>query len=200
MEAAYLQAAFPKRRKVLGQVLEPLSLGHVHLLQHRGNSFSPFFEGSAEPLALRPFDLIEAAFICVHTYPEALEALASPWLAWKIWLWGKLCRRIDIAAECASMREYISEQSQFPKFWRKQSDSSVPGAPLLQIIRLTHLQHLHCSHADCMTKPFGLAQWDYCAYWEMKGSIDLVNGSDLALIEAARLMQEEAVESVGNPS
>lgn len=181
MAAAYYTAAEPKRRRILGQVLEPFTIGHAHLLAARGNPFCPI---TGVPAAQDLCSLIDAVFICAHDYAGAKRALRSPWLNWKLKKWGERCRGFDFLIERELFRRHLADVTTPPEVW--SSAGRELGSPTLVLL----WQHLRwtrdLSEAETMDYPFGKALWDYLAFHETRGNLQICNATEREMMERMR--------------
>ena len=93
--------------------MRPLSLGHVLILRHLGNSFVTECPQVA--------DLPVAAFVCAHGWRENVRKLRKPGTVAKLFrLWGFLTRRVDKAAEAKALHAHIAEAMELPEMKRER--------------------------------------------------------------------------------
>jgi hypothetical protein len=184
VEANYPCQAEPRPRRVLKQSLEVFSIGHAHLLASLKNPFAPH---AWDPEAQKLPQLIEAVFICSHTYSQAKAALRSPWHGLKMWIWAKAMGRFDPFLEREILRDHILEACATPEIW--QMKGRVLGSPTLLLL----WQHLRWGRGleeeATMEYGFGKAMWDYFAHHEKSGGIQIVNETEAAGMRMLREMQ-----------
>jgi hypothetical protein len=186
MEAAYYQAAEPRRRRILGQTLEPFSLGHAHLLAAGRNPFCPF---TGDPSLQDDQALIDAVFICAHHYEGAKKALHSRWLFRRLKLWGRSCRHLDFDIERQLFQRYLAEASTLPRIWTGAGRQL--GAPTLLLLR-QHLRWTRQLAPDVvMNTPVGEAIWDYLAFHEQHGRLQIWTAEDYELWNLQKELEAE---------
>ena len=178
---SYSAAIAPPAVYVLGKRLEPLSLGHAHLLDLVE---SPFIRGGSPGAG----DLVLAVEICRVPWQESRRMLQLPGLDRRIEKLGKaLCRR-RVGYEADDVSEfvtYMTEAANGPGFWVKQQETKAGGSPWLQSIKTT-LMRAGRTYAEAMDTPLREALWDFAAYWEQEGALDIQSDAERAMIEAAK--------------
>lgn len=215
MEADYLAQCLPEPVVILGQRLEPLSLGHVKLLRRIGNAYTeclhPFLRPVGNPTLQ---DLAFAIFICAQPYAEALCSIEngvkrpgwrgfikSHWTVLEFithWLLRvkALDPSFDFPANSAAFMDYLKANSTFPDMHDPSDDDSrAPGAPFIQRVQIILQGRMGASRAEALNTPWGEAVHDYFAYWELEGCAKIMSAEDHAhLAEVKKLMGEIRAE------
>jgi len=176
----YLAAAFPPPAVVLGQQLQPFSLGHYLRLLSTDNWFSGQSKSSEPDLG----DLVQAVWICCQTWEECEAGCADPKLPEKLKIWGRSIlggrrwwsrrRGFNFFAEAEKLIRYIQAGSTCPKLTEPKGGETV-GAPFIQRVLLLLQAELGHSRLEALDKPWGLAKWDYWAYWEGEGALRILD-------------------------
>lgn len=179
----YSAAIVPQRSFVLGHRLEPFTLGHAHLLDLVE---SPFLRGGSPSLG----DLVLAVELCRVPWEKAKELLQYPGLAKRVEKIGKrICRR-QLGYEADDITEfvaYLSEATNGPGFWVKNQDQPqrTTGTPWLQSLKGTLLRGGR-TYAETMNTPLQEALWDFAAYWEQEGALEIQSEAERQILEAAK--------------
>lgn len=180
MEREYLEAAIPERFRLLGQELKPFALGHLMLLRRLGNAFS-----LPQPLTFGDElvnDLILGVFVCCQTYEEATAALQDPRLAKTLKKWSRRLGTFDAIAKSKEFARYIAQGSTWPDLHDGEKEASrEPGAPYIQRVRIVLQAKIGLSPSEALNYPWGLAQHDYFAYWELEEKIRILNDEERSL-------------------
>lgn len=188
----YLKAALPDRWIILGQQLEPFSLGHVMILARLGNSFV-----TGEPP--QAADLIQAVFICCHRYEEALTELQRADLPELLRKWGEAIGDFDVPTKIEEFKGYIAAGSTWPELNDPPEDKKQgrePGSPFLQRVKLTLLSKLNHSLSEALNKPYGEAIHDYFAFAEMQGSAEITTAKEKTDIEETLAEHQEILKQM----
>jgi hypothetical protein len=189
MLAAYHRAAEPIRRRVLGQQLEEFSIGHAHLLAAIGSPLDP---NAWAPDAQGLPELILATFLCSQPYARSKRSLRSRLFTARLWLWSRMCRRFDPIIERDVLRLHILEGTAVPEVWG--SGGRELGAPTLLLL-WQHLRWTRALHEDAvMNYPFAKAVWDYLAYHEQRGGVQICNTLEREIAAEIRQQKKEAAE------
>lgn len=160
--ARYFEQAIPLPVAVLGQQLQPFSLGHYKILVRFGNAF--FVRDEKPNLG----DLIFAVFICCQTYEEAITSLYSEDLDAKLMKWGRMLkkRKVDINEHTEAFGKYITDGSMPPDVTAHGNSGNKLGAPFIQQVQLTLQSKLAHTLSQALNKPWGEALHDYYAWHE----------------------------------
>lgn len=174
-EAAFAQAAWPRKAVILKLPLKDFSNVHALWLERLKN---PLLTG--ENVERR--HVIEAVMICCHTYEELLALDYDPLLRIKSKIWGWRIRNEDFALAAAELRNYIAEGSTEPiidDVLRAGESQRSPGSPfILRLIQFLILK-LGKTESEAMNYKCGLAKWHYCGYWESEGSLRVKNEGEM---------------------
>lgn len=120
-EQAYLDQCMPERVVVLGQVLNPFSLGHLKILTHAGNVFAV---GGIPTIK----DLVFAVWVCCQTYEEAIAGMHDPKMERKMIKWGRKMKRANLDEAVRLLSKYIKDAQASPST-AGNKDARPPGAP-----------------------------------------------------------------------
>jgi len=190
--AKYTEALLPEPSIVLSRTLRPFCLGHALILHHLQ---SPFVDSQPSTLNPQPGlgDLLFAIEICRRPWQQSLRAIGTRLFPLRLRLsalrftWMSEAR---LELELARFRLYVNRASKRPRVWHAQRSGRPPGAPWLQAVRMDLMQSGY-TFAEAMSLPLGAAFWDFYAYWEAKGAVDILNEADLTLIEAAETLRRQ---------
>ncbi len=177
MESDYLEAALPERFVILGQSLRPFSIGHMMWLRRLGNAFVLQTPPGIE-------DLLSGVLICCQTYAEACESLQDPGLPLRIREWARKLGPFNIALKSQEFARYIRLGSTWPELHDPDDeDRRMPGAPFIQRVRIVLQAKLGLSPTEAFDYPWGLAQHDYFAFWELEERCRILNEEEKALAQ-----------------
>jgi hypothetical protein len=180
MLADYLQAAIPTPTILLGQRLRPFCLGLNFILLRHNSGFL------AEDGQASFGDLIFGVFICCHSYEEALEAIERPDLGKTLEKWAKRLGAFDVAAKAEEFRNYLRAGYAFPDVLPGDGEGvRTPGAPFLQLVKVTAMGDLHYGRSEALNAPLGEVLHDYFAFWERKGAAKIMGPDEKAHLDAA---------------
>lgn len=183
--ATYLAAAIPRQFVILGQRMLPFSLWHMELLLRLGNGFVTPDETITEA------DLLQGVFFCCQSWEEGSAALANgDELRASLEAWGEavgeeyarahpkrfLKHGVDLGDKALLFAEYLREGSGRPELLPADGvDSRVPGAPLLQLLKIFLIRDLRLSMSQALNYPFALACHDFFAFHEQRGAARIAN-------------------------
>lgn len=190
-ERDFYLSALPDPVVLLGQRLNPLSIGHLMLLRRFECAF--ITPGKIPTLD----DLAFGVFICSQTFEECLAALNDDDLPKKLTRWGKLVAKFNFADKSAGFVAYLEAGSRGPRLGACESAGRLPGAPFLQRVRMILQGKLNYSLSEAMNCPWGLALWEYFAFFEMEGAVKLYSAEDAARQEAALRIREQVANEPG---
>lgn len=125
MDAAFAAAARPERRKIMGLLMLPYSIGHEIVLLSEGSlllTLTPD-EFQKADLQKRITSIIRAVLVCSRDYRQ----IPHKWL--KLWAWTN--RKSDVEKCIADFREYRDEGSSFPRLATPAEESRSYGSPHL---------------------------------------------------------------------
>jgi hypothetical protein len=164
-------AATQATTRVMRLDLLPFSIGHKILLERIQ---SPFLAADTAPARE---DLIKAVLICSRTYRENITETEGFVFRFKVKTWLRRCRKLVWARELANFRDYITQGSLCPRI--KPEGGRAPGSPwtlrLLQFLTLTLKTPLNQS----WDYPYGLAQFEWAAFWENENALKVVNQQEM---------------------
>ena len=164
----------PLRARCLGVQLRPLSLGHVLVLRHLGNSFVT----EAPTVA----DLPVAAFVCAHGWRENVRKLGKPGrVAWLMRAWGFLTRRVNKGEEARALHAYIAEQMELPEMKRERGGGVRYLVSEWETRLFMHLRAMGYSDEQALDMPLARAQLFMVAKLEEDGAVNFKSRRDLAL-------------------
>lgn len=164
MDAAFAQAAEPRPHKVLGLILPPLTLGHLHLLFEIQ---SPFVTNGDPTI----WDLINAVFICRLPQDKVRRVLRSWWVPLFLRLWRWETRKLNPFQEYENFREFINANftrpaGNEPKFREEKVPSHWHALVAL-------MRDLHMSKAEAMNTPLIEVNCLIATIGDFDGTIDL---------------------------
>jgi hypothetical protein len=175
VESDYLEAALPERFIILGQRLRPFSVGHLMLLRRVGNAFVLQTAPGIE-------DLLSGVLICCQTYEEACESLQDPGLPARLRKWARKLGPFNITLKTEEFARYVRLGSTWPELHDLDDDDRrAPGAPFIQRVRIVLQAKLGLSPSEALDYPWGLAQHDYFAFWELEERCRILNAEEKAL-------------------
>lgn len=193
METAWLNASLPERFTVLGQQLEPFSIGHIMMLRRLGNVFAREEGGGRVTLG----DLTQAVFICCHTFDEGWAAFHQANLGELLTKWGEKTDQFDFKEAVQWFREYLDHGYVLPEIKDasdKEGEKRMPGAPFLQRILLTLQSKLNYTRSEALNMPYAQALLDYFAYWEMEHAIKILNEQEIRERDEERSAEDKIWE------
>lgn len=181
-DEAFADAARPAPRCILKLPMLPYSIGHEIILTRQRNdlvclSWDKFADLSPEH---QQFALKQACLVCYRTWKQ--NANPERWL--RLWSW--IIRKTDWALAVAEFRTYRFEGMMFPpvpdpRFVQgKTGDEEAGrtlGSPLMA--RLIHyLRSNGIPETAIMDYPLGRAAFEYFAYLEENGRINVENSDE----------------------
>jgi hypothetical protein len=177
LEAAYLEAALPDPFRILGQDLEPYSLGHEMLLRRHGNSF---VSGAKHDPGSVLQNLFMGVFVCSQRFEAACLSIRDPALPAQYRAWRRKLGKFDELEKIIAFQDYILAGSSLPEFKPiKRRGRPLPqGSPYLLCLLRTLLGPLHQSWSDAHNFPYGQARWLHASYLEREGNLYLTEESD----------------------
>jgi hypothetical protein len=182
-EAAFANAALPRKVVVLKLPLKPYCIAHELWLISRNN---PFVCGGI----IERRHVEQAVLVCHHSHEE-IQRMDSDWLlSLKISIWSRRIRKENTALAVADFKNYLAANTTHPKTEEIPSDKTTraPGAPFIQ--RLLHflMFKMKMTESAAMNYPYGLAVWHYSAVAESEEAIMIPNATEIetgSLIESA---------------
>ncbi|HYE30534.1 MAG TPA: hypothetical protein VEH27_03835 [Methylomirabilota bacterium] len=168
-EAAYFAAAFPRERLILGERVQPLSLGHamlLHLIE------TPFFLAEAK---VGDGDLAVVVVLCSRKFKDAFEVINQPERLRQLsegLLWRKSEERLQEARQI--VYEYLVRSFDPPPVKRNSGPGRPAGAPFLLSVKLTLQMDLGYSEADALDMPLSKALWEHIGALDRKGLVEML--------------------------
>lgn len=160
----FLAIALPEPTVLLGRKLRPLSLGHLLYLERFG----------CLP-ANDPDKLVLATIICASRFEDILPTLTDPWRDWRISVWRWRIGEPDWQSKYKIWEDYFSAHTSGPSVInKKERDSAeMSGTPFYQHLKVTLQAKLNYTPAEAINCPFGQALFDYYAFHEMEGNVEV---------------------------
>jgi hypothetical protein len=163
--------ALPTPYRVLGQVLEPLCIGHMAL----------FDRLDVKDCATRD-KLMLLVLICSHK-PSELPKAMSRWTSKVRWaVWGWRCHKLlrtDAAfiLRQALMAEYLELHTKIPDSYIASShEEAETKIPFHQWLRVSLMANLNYNPATVDDMPYRQAVMDLMTYQEQQGAIEILDG------------------------
>lgn len=192
---SYRDACRPQPREVAGIGLAAFTVGHALALRQLGSPLLPDASDPDPDVWLG--DLALALAVCEREFATANDrALSKRTVA----IANRLTQRHrKHSAEwweamlIAEFRDYLAESMGGPVFVVKaeHQSSRASGADWLQGLILD-LMSAGYAHREVLEMPFGKARWDWCAYWEKQGRIEIESAEDREFMEWADKVAAEA--------
>lgn len=185
MDGRFLKAfsMLPAQREVCGRVTKPLCLRHRVLLT---SIDSPFVDGSAIPT---PTDIVLFSRIA-STYSLA-EATAPADEHDKKWVKAMTDDIEEHVRQLAAVHAAVEEQGHWPNFWKKDKAGS-KGVPWVLSV-VCNLVKNGVPLDDAWTMPESQAIWMSSVFAIAAGAdIDILSDEDMAMMEMARRLEEDA--------
>jgi hypothetical protein len=208
LETQFLTALCPEPIRLLGQKLEPYSVGHECLLRQHDNSFVTGKDNGEIRLCA---DLFMGVFFCCQRWDEIRAALRRDDLGKIILKWQRKfgvgakrqapgARRwlprsapFDLYSTAITFAEYIHAAKVLPE-WRptkRYGQKVTPGSPRVAMLLNHLLCHQHCSLAEALDMPWGLANWLWISWGEGEGSVRVKSQDEMDEETAVLAMMKE---------
>ena len=181
----YSAAILPERVLLLGQRLQPLSIGHCLVLERMGN---PFFVGGKVEVE----HLYEAVYICCQTMNEAWASFFDDNFAKKILKWHRMTKLVNFQHSCEVFTEYKESAMRFPPVTSNGDEPKRElGTPYLLQLKLVLQSKLNYPEAEALSKPIGAAIWEVYGLAEMRGDCRVMNAIEEEIADAHRELIEK---------
>jgi len=180
----WLEAILPEPINLLGQRLNPFSLGHCILLNRLDN---PFYVGGNTDLQ----DVLQGVFICSQTFDEAWTALADKNLDERIIKWQAQLGRIDIQEVTSVFSDYLKNGSFSPDLSDESESKRQPGTPFLLRLKLILQSKLGYTEKEALEKPFGAVLHEVLGLAELRGDVKVMNADELEMHEEHKKLRAE---------
>ena len=169
--------------RVMFRRLRKLTLGHAMLLEWLE---SPFVTAERGP---GPADCALVIMMCSRSVERAERLCRSRWVRWHLRRFMPL--RFQFSVTVFGIVNYLEAYSATPRCWHGAGGRE-SGTPFLQGVKVTHMANLNRTESEALALPLPLAVHDYAAYWDLQGTVKIVNAQEEAAMEAARAMAEAA--------
>lgn len=172
----YLLAELPEPINLLGQRLQPLSIGHCMILERLQN---PLFIGGHAT----EDHLFEAVFVCCQTFSESWESFFKVGFQKQILNWRKKIGQHNFVNAMSVFEDYKKQGTLVPETGGGDDNAKrrVPGAPFLLQLKIALQNRLNYSEQEALNKPFGSAVWEVVALAEMNGETKILNEIELEI-------------------
>lgn len=184
MLSEYLAAHEPEPFILLGERLNPFSLGHAILL-HR---FTPKL--FSDPDNAKAHDLNVAVFICANTYEYASQGMRNgdvlKWCKRFAARLKRICvakkKTPNVSEEVAILLEYIALGLKCPTVWREDTEDATikSGAPELALLKVSMMADLGLSESVVLNRPLALCYYEHFALQEFRGKLHIDGEQDEA--------------------
>jgi hypothetical protein len=182
----YSLAVMPEPVTVLRLPLRPLSIGHRFLL-HRIQS--PFLDPEKEPTEE---DLLRAVLLCADTFEIGEKIDCDRFLRFKVWLWKKRLKCVDLEVELVRFKNYLIMGSLGPRIKPSENGRALGSPWLLRLKNFVQFK-LKKSESEAWNYPYGRAQFEWATHWEEEGGLKIYNQDELDFIaQCDRMEAEEA--------
>lgn len=184
MDEAFRLMLDPRRHSCLGATLQPLTLGHILLLQRLD---SPFM--SAEPVtAVR---LFEAVFVCCQDHDKALANMQKRWAPWLLFFWGWCHRKTDLEQEAILFNAYLEENFAVARIKRRKHQSTPSaGAPWALRILVALMSEFHWPESVALGCQLIKANALLAAFAEARGDVQLWTQQDRDFYQWAKTQDQ----------
>lgn len=187
MDAAYFKAAIPNPCVIFGVRLLPLSIGRYRLLKR----FDCAFVSAGEETASFG-DLALGIIICSMPVREFLELIDEPKKFMRqMKRFGRRIRkemrhdrRFNLLSKYGLFQQFLSENSQCPKYWIETEDEAGGDASHWSHNLEITLRSIGYTSQEIEEGPLSKALADYFKHAENKGAIRLMTEAEIAQGEA----------------
>ena len=168
----YRRLTLPPRVVVFGWELVPYTVGHAIL-----------FDRLEIESVTTPAEICLAARLCSMPADKAEQWLTGRWSGWRLrWMvWTRAAWMRD-PAEVAKAVEvwsrWLDEQTRFPRYVNKSGSGEESGVPFCQRLRIVLMGRLGYSSAEVARTPYLQALWDYVAWAESEGLVNVPHGME----------------------
>jgi hypothetical protein len=142
MDPAFDQVEAPRRFRILGLELQPLTIGHRRLLAREKCAFLSGDRASIE-------DLMLAVFVCSQPWAEAERRMHSHFFGLFIWVWSQFLRRTVLSIEYEKFSKYFNAGHARPEFQCKGESSQSSSPYELRSMALL-MAKFHMSKSDAL--------------------------------------------------
>lgn len=178
MQDAFKLALDRTPRRCLGLDLQPLTLGHLFLLQRFQ---SPFIQGGDVALG----DVLLAAFICAQPHRNSGRDLDRWWTKhWlRFWVWRS--RKLNWAVQADEFDQYLSDNLPRLEYWKK-GDGKPAGSPYCFFLLAMAMARLHLNRDEALDMPVAELICLLASAAEVEGDVQLCSDDDMEFFEWAK--------------
>lgn len=181
----WLKSFFPEHVNLLGQRLEPLSLGHCMVLERLRN---PLFIGGNANVD----HLFEAVYVCCQPASDSWNSFFDVDFPKKILTWRKKIGRHDFARSMKVFLDYKNDSTIFPEMGGgDEPEKRKLGSPFLLQIKIMLQSKLGYSESAALNKPIGASVWEVMALSELEGHSKILNEIELDIAKIHRELIEK---------
>jgi len=191
----YAFAIWPRRHKVAGRWLKPLTLGHALLLQRLGSPFMPPDRPLTQVTGRKsdmfgPADVALLKYVCTRSWERALIGM-DRWTI-KPWLWWETLRRSKRIIEDAqqAIDWWQAEWHGAPTVFVDSKSAGRRGAGTLAILMYTQRVIFGKTFCEAASTPVREALWDHYCYLEAEGAVRIADATDDEADRLAQLVKE----------
>lgn len=171
----FFQAAIPEPVTLLGQDLEPFSIGHWLTLERFECAY---LKGGTPTIP----DLMLGVLVCCHKYEEFISIARKESIFELTKKWAARIGNFEFPEKSKSFSDYIDDSiKNLPKYWVEEKKSGTPrksGAPYIQTLRAYLLSKTSLTDTEIMNRPFGLSVWDMTTILESDGALRINSQDD----------------------
>ena len=171
----FFQAAIPEPVTLLGQDLEPFSIGHWLTLERFECAY---LKGGTPTIP----DLMLGVLVCCHKYEEFISIARKESIFELTKKWAARIGNFEFPEKSKSFSDYIDDSiKNLPKYWEEEKKSGTPrksGAPYIQTLRAYLLSKTSLTDTEIMNRPFGLSVWDMTTILESDGALRINSQDD----------------------
>lgn len=185
----YFDAQVPEPWQILGLKLLPFSVGHFVILSKLDSfAVNPNVKYNEQ-------ELLQAIWVCAHSYAENLRMLDDPRTILRIMRWHRVLTgrnnilhamhlkkkppAIDWAEKGQMFMNYMAEMENTPTYSISGENAKSVDLPMAQVLKVTLMRELGLSEMEVMDRPWALAVWDYITIKAMEGQVDVFDGEQL---------------------
>jgi hypothetical protein len=180
MDAAFKLAALDKPHRALGITLQPLTLGHLFLLEQHD---SAFVSNDRIPTA---DDLILSCFICSDRADRFTKNLRAIWTKLFLKLWSRRAAKLDLLREIANFRAYLRAHEVTPEICAPVGAVRALRSPHSWRLLAMCMNDFNMSEAEALAMPILKVNCLWVTEADRRGTIELWGDDRQKLWEHAR--------------
>lgn len=182
----YARAVIPQRFTVLGQTLEPFTLGHALFLTRIDSPYAPWRTSHREAdEATAITDLVTAIWVCAQPWRTAVKEITHRRTKRLFAKWARQIAGTKLSRAAALFQAYLGESIRGPRTFSKDTDTAL-RSPEVAIVCVMLAEAFGLSPEEALDSQLGAALWDLAAYHELKGRVELVDPVRAAALDSAR--------------